>query len=86
MGREIKNHLEAAGIRERHCVVALPASWVMSQHTIVPELAPEDANSFLQIEAEKGFPVIRRSCRSRGLSTARRRGLRHPAGRAQRPA
>ena len=56
VGREIKNHLEAAGIRERHCVVALPASWVMSQHTLVPELAPEDANSFLQIEAEKGFP------------------------------
>ena len=56
VGREIKNHLDAAGIRERQCVVALPASWVMSQHTLVPELAPEDANSFLQIEAEKGFP------------------------------
>ena len=55
VGREIKNHLDAAGIRERQCVVALPASWVMSQHTLVPELAPEDANSFLQIEAEKGF-------------------------------
>jgi hypothetical protein len=29
----------------------------MSQHTKVPELSPEDAASFLQIEAEKGFPV-----------------------------
>ncbi len=56
VGREIKNHLDAAGIRERNCVVALPASWVMSQHTKVPELAAEDADSFLQIEAEKGFP------------------------------
>ena len=56
VGREIKNHLDAAGIRERHCVVALPAGWVMSQHTTVPELSPEDTNSFLQIEAEKGFP------------------------------
>ncbi len=56
IGREIKNHLDAAGIRERSCVVALPASWIMSQHTKVPELSPEDLNSFLQLEAEKGFP------------------------------
>lgn len=57
VGREIKNHLEAAGIRERHCVVALPPSWVMTQQTKVPELSPEDLASLLQIEAEKGFPV-----------------------------
>lgn len=56
VGREIKNHLEAANIRERHCVVALPAGWIMSQATRVPELAPEDTASLLQIEAEKSFP------------------------------
>lgn len=56
VGREIRNHLEAAGIRERHCVVALPADWCMSQHAKVPELSPEDTASLLQIEAEKGFP------------------------------
>lgn len=57
VGREIKNHLDEAGIRERHCVVGLPAHWVMSQHTKVPEMSPDDTASFLQIEAEKGFPV-----------------------------
>ncbi len=57
IGREIKNHLDEAGIRERQCVVGLPARWVLSQLTKVPELSPEDAASFLQIEAEKGFPV-----------------------------
>lgn len=57
IGREIRNHLEAAGIRERHCVVGLPARWMMSQHTAVPELSAEDTASYLQIEAEKGFPV-----------------------------
>ncbi len=57
VGREIKNHLDEAGIRERHCVVGLPARWIMSQHGKVPELGPEDTTSFLQIEAEKGFPV-----------------------------
>lgn len=56
VGREIKNHLEAANIRERHCVVALPPEWIMSQHSRVPELSPEDTASLLQIEAEKGFP------------------------------
>lgn len=56
VGREIKNHLEAAHIRERHCIVALPPAWVMSQHAAVPDLSPEDTASFLQIEAEKGFP------------------------------
>ena len=56
VGREIKNHLEAAHLRERHCIVALPPAWVMSQHATVPDLSPADTASLLQIEAEKGFP------------------------------
>ncbi len=56
IGREIKNHLEAGGIRERHCVVVVPASWIMTQHAKVPALAADDVDSFLQLEAEKGFP------------------------------
>jgi hypothetical protein len=57
VGREIKNHLDAAGIRERHCIVGLPPRWVMTQQTKVPELSADDTSSYLQIEAEKGFPV-----------------------------
>ena len=57
VGREIKSLLDAAGLRERHCIVTVPARWVMSQHTKVPELSPEDTASFLQLEVEKGFPV-----------------------------
>ena len=56
VARELRNHLEAAGIRERHCVVALPPGWIMSQHSAVPDLSPEDLTSLLQIEAEKCFP------------------------------
>jgi hypothetical protein len=56
IGRELKNHLDAGGIGERTCVIAVPASWVMSQHTKLPELAAADVDSFLQLEAEKGFP------------------------------
>ncbi|MBL9199385.1 MAG: hypothetical protein JNL39_02715 [Opitutaceae bacterium] len=56
LGREIANHLAAAGIRERHCVVAVPPGWIMAQQTRMPDLAPEDATSLLQLEAEKAFP------------------------------
>jgi hypothetical protein len=56
VGREIKNHLDAAGIREKSCVISVPANWIMSLHAKLPELSQEDANSLLQIEAEKGFP------------------------------
>lgn len=56
VGREIKNHLDAAGIHERHCVVAVPAGWVMSQHLKLPELSAEDAEGFLELEADRAFP------------------------------
>ena len=55
-GREILNHLEAAGIRERHGVVALPLKWALTAHTNVPPLPESDVAGFLQLEAERGFP------------------------------
>jgi len=56
VGREILNHIEAAGVRERHCVVALPLKWALAAHTKLPELPEADVDNFLQIEAERGFP------------------------------
>lgn len=56
VAQEMRNHLEASGIRERHCVVALPASWFMTTQGTVPDLSPDDLASLLQIEAEKAFP------------------------------
>ncbi len=55
-GQELRNHFEAAGIREKRCVVALPSAWIVSQHSAVPELSPEDTASLLRLEAEKAFP------------------------------
>jgi hypothetical protein len=55
-GREIRKHLDAAGIRERRCVVAIPLSWVLTLHVPLPDLPDEDLESILQIEAERGFP------------------------------
>lgn len=55
VGRELRNHLDAAGIRERHCLFGLPLKWVLTTRTEVPPLAPADAASLLQVEAERGF-------------------------------
>jgi hypothetical protein len=56
VGREIRNHLEQAGIRERRCVICLPSNWALALQTEVPEMPDEDVPSFLEIEAERGFP------------------------------
>lgn len=56
VGREIRNHLDAAEIRERRCVVALPIKWVLAVQSQVPALPEADVASFLQVEAERNFP------------------------------
>lgn len=56
VGREIRNHLDQAGVRERRCAVCLPAGWALALQTAVPELPDADVASFLEIEAERGFP------------------------------
>lgn len=56
VGREIRNHLDAAGIRERYCIFGLPLSWVLVSQVEMPDLSPADAASFLQVESERNFP------------------------------
>ena len=56
VGREIRNHLDAAGVRERNCVFGVPLKWVLTVQTELPSSLPAaDAASLLQLEAEKGF-------------------------------
>jgi len=57
VGREIRNQLDAAGVRERHCVLGVPLKWVLTAHTELPPLPEADAASLLQLEAERGFPT-----------------------------
>jgi hypothetical protein len=56
VGREIRNHLDASGVRERYCVVGVPLKWALTTHVEIPNLPEADIPSFLQIEAERGFP------------------------------
>jgi Tfp pilus assembly protein PilN len=55
VAREIRNQLDAAGVRERNCMVGLPLRWVLTGQTELPQLPEADAESLLQIEAEKSF-------------------------------
>jgi hypothetical protein len=55
VGREIRNQLDAAGVRVRDCVVGVPLKWVLTAHTELPPLPEADVASLLQMEAERGF-------------------------------
>jgi hypothetical protein len=56
VGREIRNALDAAGVRERRCAVGVPLKWALTAQTELPALPEADAASLLQLEAERGFP------------------------------
>lgn len=56
VGREIRNQLDANGVRDRDCVLGVPLKWVLTAQTEVPDLPPADAADLLQLESEKGFP------------------------------
>jgi hypothetical protein len=55
VGREIRNQLDAAGVRERNCVLGVPLKWVLTAQTELPPLPEADAASLLQLEAERNF-------------------------------
>ncbi len=55
VGRELRNHLDAAGIRERVCAVALPLNWALTAAVEIPALPEGDIPGFLLLEAERGF-------------------------------
>ncbi len=56
VGREIRKHLDAAGIRERRCAVCLPTAWALTLQVQLPDLPPADLESFLELETERGLP------------------------------
>jgi len=56
VAQEIRNHLDAAGIREHHCAVCIPLKWALAVYSDLPELPEADVASFLALEAERGFP------------------------------
>jgi len=51
----LRDHLEQAGIRETRCAVALPSHLASTLTVALPALPEADRQSFLDIEAERGF-------------------------------
>ena len=56
-GQELAAQLTAAGIAERRCVVCVPAGWALTTSTDVPAVGAEDLRGYLELRAEREFPV-----------------------------
>jgi hypothetical protein len=56
VGRELRKLLDEQGITERWVALALPAAWTLTLTVPLPDLPEADVASFLQLEAERGFP------------------------------
>ena len=56
-GQELAAQLAAAGIREKRCVVCVPANWALTTSTEVPDIGADDLRGFLELRAEREFPV-----------------------------
>ncbi len=49
--------LRGADIREKHCVVCVPPSWLLSAPVPLPDLEGEALTGFLNLRAEQEFPL-----------------------------
>jgi len=56
LGRQLREALDAAGLRPRRCAVALPPSWLFASTLPVPDLPAEDFEGFVELEIERSFP------------------------------
>jgi hypothetical protein len=56
-GAELAARLDEAGIRERRCVVCVPAAWAMAASAELPPVSIEDLRGYLELRAEREFPI-----------------------------
>ena len=56
-GQVLASALEAAGIREKRCVVCVPPSWALSASTELPAVSPDDLRGYLELRAEREFSL-----------------------------
>lgn len=56
-GGELAALLESSGIRERRCVVCIPPGWALTSSTELPEISAEDLRGYLELKAEREFPI-----------------------------
>lgn len=56
-GKELAAALDSARIRLRRCVVCVPPGWALTAATDLPEVSSADLQSFLELRAEREFPI-----------------------------
>jgi Tfp pilus assembly protein PilN len=56
-GQQFATALSGAGIRERECVVCVPAGWALTASTDLPEVGAEDLRGYLELRAEREFSI-----------------------------
>lgn len=49
--------LDAAGVREKRCAVAVPPAWALTASTDLPTVDPDDLRGYLELRAEREFPI-----------------------------
>ena len=49
--------LDAAGLREKRCAVCVPPGWALAASTDLPAVEPDDLRGYLELRAEREFPV-----------------------------
>lgn len=54
-GKAFAEKLQAAGIRERRCVLCIPPSWTLTASADLPEVSPEDLRGYFELRAEREF-------------------------------
>jgi hypothetical protein len=56
-GKNLATALASAKIRERQCVVCLPPQWALAAQIDLPALETEDLYGYLELQAERKFPM-----------------------------
>lgn len=49
--------LEAAGLKDKRCAVAVPPAWALTASTDLPSVESEDLRGYLELRAEREFPI-----------------------------
>ncbi len=57
VGQEIRSHIINGRLREKRCVICVPLRWAFSLRTDLRNLPETDTDSYLAIQAERGFAV-----------------------------
>ena len=56
-GQQLATELETMKVRERRCVICIPPGWALTTSAEVPEMSSEDLRGFLELRAEREFPI-----------------------------